>query len=135
MRSMLIKKKIVGFLSLLFPVLMTPASAQEHHENVVLAVTPSSVLWAAVHRTPQHDDPYYHVEVFEKKKGSEPWLYTRLVPHLAVTPEALAASRVDKKAKLYAYKDLEFSLAYRTWLSNRENTPVCTTNILSCLGR
>ena len=73
--------------------------------------------------------------MFEKKKGTEPWVYKVLAYHLAVTPEALAASRVNQKAKFFAYKDVEFRAAYNAWLTDREKTPVCTTNILSCLSK
>ncbi|MEP7456065.1 DUF5086 family protein [Phyllobacterium sp. SB3] len=106
--------------------------------NLVLSVTPHKVRWAAVYNSPQNNDPFYHVQVFEKDRGSKPWVYKLLALHLVVTPEALAASKQGKQAKVYQYKDVEFRYAYRAWLNDpveRRKTPVCRTSILDCLER
>lgn len=118
----------------------TTAAAQSPTETVVLATTKNSVTWADVYKNADNQpiDPYFHVRVFEKKKGSEPWVYHLVAPHVVVTPEALAASRMDKKAKTYSYKDVEFRYLYRDWLKNpatRSATPICKTDILDCLAR
>lgn len=118
-----------------------PAQAQEmRQENVILAVTGTTVRWASVYKLlPEHfDDPYLHVRVFEHKKGSEPWRYKQLAFHMAVTPQALEKSRSDKKAKIYHYKDVEIRGAYRRWLEDpavRKDTPICETDILDCVKR
>ncbi len=117
-----------------------PASAQSQTETVVLSTTKDSVTWADVYRNPDapHDDPYFHVRVFEKWRGTEPWVYKLVAPHLVVTPEALEASRTGKKAKTYSYKDVEFRYLYRDWLENpetRSKTPICQTDILDCVSK
>ncbi|EJN03084.1 DUF5086 family protein [Phyllobacterium sp. YR531] len=112
------------------------AFAAEQDKNLVLSVTPHKVRWAAIYNSPQTGDPFYHVQVFEKDRGTKPWVFKLLALHLVVTPQALAASRSGKQAKVYQYKDVEFRLAYDSWLNNpgeRQKTPVCRTSILDCV--
>ncbi|MGH6862431.1 MAG: DUF5086 family protein [Phyllobacterium sp.] len=55
---------------------------------------------------------------------------------MAVTPKAVEASRINKKAKINSYKDVEIRGAYHRWLDDpatRSEVPVCDTNILSCI--
>ncbi len=55
---------------------------------------------------------------------------------MAVTPKALQASRIDKKVKIYSYKDVEIRSAYHRWLdepATRSEVPVCDVDILSCI--
>lgn len=81
------------------------------------------------------DDPHYHVRVLERQKGEEPWAFKELAFHIAVTPRALEASRIARKAKIHSYKDVEIRGAYRRWLEEpetRSEVPVCDTDILSC---
>ncbi|MHA6645256.1 DUF5086 family protein [Mesorhizobium sp. A623] len=116
------------------------AAAQVQTETIILSVTRQSMKWATVYKNPDapQDDPYFHAQVFEKKKGAEPWVYKLVSPHLVVTPEALAASRTSKKAAVPSYKDVEFRYLYRDWLKNpeiRRNTPVCEKDILNCVSR
>jgi len=115
-----------------------PARAQEQQKDVILSVNGSTVRWAAVYKMqPERpDDPYFHIRVFERKKGWEPWRFNELVFHMTVTPQALEASRVDKRAKTFNYKDVELRGSYRRWLedvSTRTKVPVCETNILDCI--
>ncbi len=115
------------------------AQAQETQENVILSVDRGVVRWAAVYkaRPERQDDPYFHVRVFEHEKGWQPWRFKQLAFHMAVTPEALQASRIDKKARVYNYKDVEFRTSYRRWLDGprpRSEVPVCDTNILNCIA-
>jgi hypothetical protein len=114
------------------------SGAQEQQKDVILSVTANTVRWAAVYKIqPERtDDPYFHVRVFEHRKGSEPWRFKELIFHMAVTPKALEASRIGRKAKTFNYKDVEIRGAYRRWLedtSSRASVPVCETNILDCL--
>jgi hypothetical protein len=114
------------------------AETLEQQKDVLLSVAGGVTRWAAVYQLqPQRsDDPYLHVRVLEHRKGAAPWDYKELVFHMAVTPEALAASRVDGKAKTFNYKDVEIRAEYRRWLENgstRAKTPVCDTNILDCI--
>ncbi|MBB4237352.1 DUF5086 family protein [Rhizobium esperanzae] len=118
----------------------TSARPQEQMDSIILSVSPKTVRWADVYKGAgsRLADPYFHVRVFEKDKGTPPWAFRERAPHLVVTPEALAASRTKQHAKIYAYKDVEFRIAYRHWLEDptvRARTPVCITDILSCLRR
>lgn len=113
---------------------------QIRQEDVILSVSGNTIRWAAVYKfLPERaDDPYFHVRVFERSKGWEPWRYTQLAFHMAVTRRALDNSRTDQKAKTYNYKDVEILGAYRRWLedaSARETVPVCRTDILDCIRR
>ena len=115
-----------------------PAWSLTQTDTLVLATTLKSVTWADVyHSVPARpDDPYFHVRVFEKSKGTAPWQFRLVAEHLAVTPEALAASRTGKKARTYNYKDVEFRMSYKQWLNDpqwRAAIPVCTTEILRCV--
>ncbi len=120
---------------------VTAAQAQQmHQENVILSVSGNTVRWAVAYKAmpEQAGDPYFHVIVFEHKKGSEPWRYKQLAFHMAVTPQALENSRSGKTAKIYNYKDVEIRGAYRRWLEDpaaRVSVPVCETDILTCVKR
>lgn len=119
---------------------VTMLQAQESQENVVLSVKRGVVRWAAVYKMQpaRQDDPYFHVRVFEHKKGWQPWKFRQLVFHMAVTPKALEASRIDRKAKVYNYKDVEIRASYRRWLDGSEariSVPVCDTDILTCIAK
>ena len=135
-----------GFLRLLVPLTILSlyagfqASAQDYRESLVLSVSSGTVRWADVYKVRQEraDDPYYHVRVIERHKSWEPWRYTELAFHMAVTPKALEASRIGRKAKTYSYKDVEIRGAYHRWLddpASRARVPVCDTDILDCTGR
>ncbi|WP_348601005.1 DUF5086 domain-containing protein [Phyllobacterium sp. SB3] len=117
-----------------------PVSAQEHQESIVLSVSPKIVRWADVYKVgPERpDDPYYHVRVIERQKDWKVWQFNELAFHMAVTPKALEASRIGKKAKIYSYKDVEIRSAYHRWLdepATRSEVPVCDTDILGCIKK
>lgn len=112
--------------------------AENAPRTIILADTPKITRWATIHQKPDpaYSDPYYHLEVFEHKKGDKPWTFERLTYHMVITPEALKSSRNDKQAKTYAYKDVEFWITYKYWRDNpnsRHETPVCKTSITDCL--
>ncbi|MFC6339847.1 DUF5086 domain-containing protein [Pseudomonas sp. CCM 7891] len=135
---MLKRSRLITTLAFLGVLTSASAQAQEHQESVVLSASPKIVQWAEVYKVlPQRpDDPYYHVRVIERHKGSQPWAFKELVFHMAVTPKALEASRTHKKAKIYSYKDVEIRSAYHRWLDDpatRPEVPVCDTDILSCI--
>lgn len=136
MRQHTAKAVVLSFL--FFPV--AGQAQQMHQENVILSVSGGTVRWAATYKAmPERaDDPYFHVRVFEHKRGSEPWRFEELAFHMAVTPQALEKSRSGKKAKIYDYKDVEIRGAYRRWLEDasvRRDVPVCETDILDCIKR
>ncbi|ABS17444.1 DUF5086 domain-containing protein [Brucella anthropi] len=115
-----------------------PVLAQEHQETIILSVSPKWVRWADVYKVqPERpDDPYYHVRVIERQKDWKVWQFNELASHMAVTPKALTASRVSKKARTYNYKDVEIRSAYHRWLEDpakRSEVRICSTDILSCL--
>lgn len=129
---------LIRSLSFLCGLAVASAQAQELQENLVLSVSSKVVRWAAVYKIEpaRPDDPYLHVRVFEHHKGWKPWQFKELAFHMAVTPKALAASRVDKTARVFNYKDVEIRAAYHRWLDNpatRSEVPVCDTDILSCV--
>ncbi|MDV4162907.1 DUF5086 family protein [Rhizobium leguminosarum] len=70
--------------------------------------------WATAHKHPEpaDHDPYYHVEVVEKERGSPPWQFKRLAALVVVTADALDRNRLRRKARTYFYKDIEFRIAY-----------------------
>ncbi|MEN0100553.1 MAG: DUF5086 family protein [Brucella pseudogrignonensis] len=113
-------------------------NAQTPDRTIILADTVKLTRWANIHQVPDpaHNDPYYHLEVFEHKKGAKPWVFKRLAHHMVITPDALDKSRTQKQAKTYAYKDVEFWITYKHWRDNPESraqTPVCETTIIDCL--
>ena len=117
-----------------------PVLAQEHQETIILSVSPKWVRWADVYKVqPERpDDPYYHVRVIERQKDWKVWQFNELAFHMAVTPKALQASRIDKKVKIYSYKDVEIRSAYHRWLdepATRSEVPVCDVDILSCIKK
>lgn len=116
------------------------ALPEELSGDVVVAANARTVIWAAIHRkpTPTGDDPWYHVEVIAKDRRSEPWIFRRMSVHMAITPDALLASRSDQRAKTYGYKPEQFRGAYEQWRGQpREirEQDVCRRTILECLPR
>jgi len=113
-------------------------NAQTPERTIILADTAKITRWADIHQVPdpEHNDPCYHLEAFEHKKGAKPWVFKRLAHHMVITPDALDKSRTQKQAKTYAYKDVEFWITYKHWRDNPESraqTPVCETTIIDCL--
>ncbi|MFS8145145.1 DUF5086 family protein [Rhizobium sp. R635] len=131
--------RMFSSLTLVAALMGAPVHAQQQTETIILSVSAKTVRWADVYKTTgRPDDPYFHVRVIEKEKGTEPWVFKELAHHLVVTPQALDASRIKRKAKTYAYKDVEFLGSYRRWLDDpaiRAATPICGTDILSCVKR
>lgn len=132
--------KCIAAMTLLCAFGIAGASAQEKQESLVLTVSPKGVTWADVYKIlPERaDDPYFHVRVFERENGWEPWRYKELAFHMAVTPKALEASRIDRTAPVKSYKDVEIRMSYRRWLEDpatRSDVPVCDSDILSCVDR
>lgn len=135
---MLKRLKSILFLSVLGALVAAPVLAQEFQETIILSVSPNRVRWADVYKVqPERpDDPYYHVRVIERQKDWKVWQFNELASHMAVTPKALTASRVNKKARTYNYKDVEIRSAYHRWLNEpatRSQVPVCNIDILSCI--
>ena len=134
-------KKIIKALAaglMLIPFTLSNLYAGNAPQTLILSDTPKLTRWAVVHQQPDsaHNDPYFHLEVFEHKKGDKPWVFKRLTQHMVITPEALNKSRNGKKAKTYAYKDVEFWITYKNWRDtpeSRATTPVCQTSIADCL--
>jgi len=134
-------KKIIKALAaglMLVPFTFSNLYAGNAPQTLILSDTPKLMRWAVVHQQPDsaHNDPYFHLEVFEHKKGDKPWVFKRLAQHMVITPEALNKSRNGKKAKTYAYKDVEFWITYKHWRDtpeSRAETPVCETSIADCL--
>lgn len=128
-------------LTLLALALAAPTvNAQTPDRTIILADTSKITRWAIIHQEPDptNNDPYYHLEVFEHKKGEQPWVFKRLAHHMVITEEAIKKSRNKKRAGTYAYKDVEFWGTYKRWRDNpevRAQTPVCETNIKDCLER
>ncbi|MEH3146742.1 MAG: DUF5086 family protein [Methylobacterium frigidaeris] len=118
----------------------SPAVPEELTGDVVLAADATTVTWAAIHRrpAPAGDDPWYHIEVVAKDRRSEPWIFRRLSAHMAITPEALLASRSDRRAKTYGYKPEQFRGAYGQWREQPREVrerDVCRRTVLDCLAR
>lgn len=134
------RARLIRSLSFLGGLAVASTQAQELQENLVLSVSGGVVRWAAVYKIkPERpDDPYLHARVFEHRKGWKPWQFKELAFHMAVTPKALAASRVDETARVFNYKDVEIRAAYHRWLDDpatRAEVPVCDTDILSCVEK
>ena len=132
--------RFVVLLTFLGALAAGPVSAQQQRESMVLSVSPKTVRWADIYkvRPERPDDPYYHVRVIERQKNWKVWQFTELAFHMAVTPKALEASRIDKKGKIYSYKDVEIRNAYYRWLNQpatRSEVPICDTDILSCIKK
>ncbi|MDH7793447.1 DUF5086 family protein [Ochrobactrum sp. AN78] len=122
------------------PFLLSSPNAETLDRVVILTDTPKITRWAVIHQEPDpaHNDPYYHLEAFEHKKGAQPWEFKRLAHHIVITGEALEKSRNNKRAGTYAYKDVEFWVTYKMWRDNpeiRAQTPVCETSLKDCLER
>jgi hypothetical protein len=129
--------KLFRCLTFICTLACTSVQAQEQTESIILSVSPRVVRWAEVYKSiGSGEDPYFHARVFEKEKGTKPWVFKQLALHLVVTPQAVEASRIKQRARVYAYKDVEFRSAYRQWLVDpaaRAKTPICKTDILRCL--
>ncbi|NKX16359.1 DUF5086 family protein [Ochrobactrum pseudogrignonense] len=58
-------------------------NAQTPERTIILADTVKLTRWADIHQVPDpaHNDPYYHLEVFEHKKGAKPGVQTARSPY------------------------------------------------------
>lgn len=73
----------------------------------------------------------YHVEILERKKQQEPWQFTRLSSHMALTEYALRASIGNPMIKGDVYPE-QYHDAYEVWRA-QTNPPVCKSNVIQCL--
>lgn len=84
-------------LPILVSSLRAETQADPNDRVVIVADTPKMTRWAVIHQAPDpaHNDPYFHLEAFEHKKGAKPWVFRRLAHHMVITSEALekAATR------------------------------------------
>ncbi|HWT61148.1 MAG TPA: DUF5086 family protein [Ochrobactrum sp.] len=84
-------RSYILYLASLCLCLSTPFSYAERsaERTIILADTSKITRWAVIHQEPDpaHNDPYYHLEAFEHKKGAQPWVFKRLAHHMVITGE------------------------------------------------
>jgi hypothetical protein len=87
--------------------------------------------WLVVHAVPSDHDPAFHIEVLQAAIGDPAWKFRRLVPHMAVSEEALRRSIHGRSSRKEPYPEA-YDYAYESWRKDGRNT-ICTTTVTQCL--
>jgi len=76
----------------------------------------------------------YHIEVVGRKTGDPAWQIVRLVPHMAISEQALGAS-VGEPLKSGAVYPESFDDAYAAWQAQNDGAggSVCTRTVVECM--
>jgi hypothetical protein len=76
----------------------------------------------------------YHVSVLSRRKGEPVWSLKHLVPHMAITEEALRRSVVKLSRSQHTAYPETYDGGYNQWraLRNKGTVPICDTSLLEC---
>jgi len=96
---------------------------------------PGMSRWVVVHDPgPAKAGGVYHIEVIGRKTGDPAWQVVHLVPHMAITEQALRASVVEPLQSGAVYPE-SFDDAYAAWQAQNGGAggSVCTSTVLECM--
>ena len=76
----------------------------------------------------------YHIEVIGRKTGDPAWRIVHLVPHMAITEQALQASVVEPLDSGAVYPE-SFDDAYHAWQAQNDGAggTICTITVVECM--
>lgn len=107
------------------------------HKAGIWSIPPAKGLtrWVIIHDLEASaSSGIYHIEVIGRKKGAPAWKIIRLVRHMAITEQALAANLKAPLTKGGVYPE-SFNDAYGEWRKENGGSGgfVCSTSLLACM--
>lgn len=96
---------------------------------------PGMERWIVIHEPGSSKaNGVYHIEVIGRKTGDPEWRIVRLVPHMAITEQALQASVVEPLQGGAVYPE-SFDDAYAAWQAQNDGAggSVCTMTVIECM--
>ena len=125
--------------TIFFLFLSTIALAQDiaTHEPGIWSIAPTTTMkrWIIIHNLKlAKESGIFHIEVVGRNNGDAAWQVKHLVPHMAITAEALKKSVIEPLNKGAVYPET-FDDAYSNWLkeNNGAGGSVCVTSVLECM--
>ena len=96
----------------------------------------SNVTWIEIHSFQKIDGiDIAHVEVLSRKKDSKPWEFEHLLPHLAITIDALKKS-IIRPLKVHSVYPESYESDYNLWKKQHEEgkATICKSSISDALS-
>lgn len=122
-------------------IMLSPATAraQDLASNTSgiwsIADMPGMSRWIVIHDPASAEDGgVYHIEVIGRKTGAPAWQTVHLVPHMAITEQALRASVVEPLQSGAVYPE-SFDDAYAAWQSQNDGAggAICASTVVACM--
>ena len=103
----------------------------------IWSIAPAETMrrWVVIHNLQEAKvSGIYHLEVIGRKNGDAAWQIKHLVPHMAITKEALEKSIIKPLNKGGVYPET-YENAYSKWVkeNNGKGGVICKTSILECM--
>jgi len=122
--------------NLLLPAMACAGDLESNSAGIwSIADAPGMSRWIVIHDPgPSKTRGIYHIEVIGRKTGDPAWQIVHLVPHMAITEQALQASVVQPLRSGAVYPE-SFDDAYAAWQAQNDGTGggVCTSTIVECM--
>jgi hypothetical protein len=133
-------KFILATVAILTAALISLSAAEEPTVETAkyweIAGPADKVTWIEIHSFQKIDNiDVAHIEVLSRKKDSKPWEFEHLLPHLAITVDALKKS-VLRPLKVHSVYPESYESDYNLWKKQFDegNAVVCKTSISDALS-
>lgn len=101
-----------------------------------IAEIPGMSRWIVIHDAETSKTTgLYHIEVIGRRNGDPAWQIIHLVPHMAITREALLESILEPLRSGAVYPEI-FDDAFAHWRAQNDGAggSVCTSTVLECMA-
>lgn len=101
-----------------------------------IAEIPGMSRWIVIHDAETSKTTgLYHIEVIGRRDGDPAWRIIHLVPHMAITREALLESILEPLHSGAVYPEV-FDDAYTAWQARNDGAggSVCSSTVLECMA-
>ncbi len=107
------------------------------HEAGIWSIAPTDTMkrWIVIHNLQEAKvSGVFHLEVIGRNNGDAVWQIKHLVPHMAITEEALKKSVVAPLNRGGVYPET-YENAYSMWLKENNGTggSICNTSVVECM--
>lgn len=130
------KKKLIILFLLLHSAQVAAVDINSHETGIwAIAETETMQRWIIIHNLSEaRSRGVFHIEVIGRNNGDAMWQIKHLVPHMAITREALKNSVVKPLKKGGVYPET-YDYAYSEWLKENDGTggSICRTSVLECM--
>ena len=129
--------KIITTIIFMFVSAIALAQDITTHEPGIWSIAPTATMkrWIIIHNMEQaRESGVFHIEVVGRNTGDAAWQVKHLVPHMAITAEALKKSVIEPLKKGGVYPET-YDDAYAKWLKENNNRggSICVTSVLECM--